>query len=163
MAPYEFRVDGTQILESAEFRKRAKVYEKTWELRCFLGCIALYQVEVEDIPVGFFVVSVADIISDCHNNLVCLYRISTRTHLCNGFRTNYRYLDDFLNRLKEIEAEGYVPLDRSEHPLFRDAAQQRTKEAILEWTKCALRLKLPRDLRNLIAREMWRERKLWIL
>lgn len=53
-------------------------------------------------------------------------------------------------------------LDRGESLKFAPLAKARAREAIHSWSLCALRLGVPRDVRNLVAREIYKLSKFFV-
>jgi hypothetical protein len=74
----------------------------------------------------------------------------------NGFYSSSS-MDDCLGYIRK---NGFIPLDRGKTPYFD--ASRLASEAIQIWTGCAIRLKLPKDIRLLISKEMWSDKHVWI-
>ena len=107
----------------------------------------MYYIARSTLYTNIIMYSVVYAIDEIHRNIVS---------------TEYLTLEEALAAGKRLEEKGYRALDRGDSVKWAYIARNRARAAINQWTLCAKRLAIPRDLRLLISKMAFKDSRLWI-
>ena len=159
---YNFLINST----SSHHKHRLENYNHKWDHRFFWGYVA----EIDSLPSKMNI--------EKGHYFYCLYKQDYNffTYAMYVFMEDVtfpigpiRLTGELFNTITDIEDEIIKnpnvykhPIDRGFAPPYRQETVRRAREAIIMWLLCAKRLKIGKDLTQLIGKMCWDKRCLWM-
>jgi hypothetical protein len=89
-----------------------------------------------------------------------LYRASSTITLSAG--NLYQTVDKVEDEIMRNPYLYKYPIDRGSAPQYRKETNRRARETILAWMGCSKRLRMVKDVAQLIGKMCWKDRCLWM-